>query len=189
MNPVMCFPNGRMLWLGCKLAAHDQRFLKSNEIAARWCVMDGHQLWGCQGFEDMETTNSNQLTEGKIPPEHLLEQIAELWKRLKTKSVLVHCLRGANRSPLMVLLFLYMLTSEPWATLYDYLWKIRPIVDLQRPAPGHKVTPTDLFNKMAPELRELADELGMPLMKLPRVMSKVDFARFAIANFPTAPEQ
>jgi hypothetical protein len=49
---------------------------------------------------------------------------------------LVCCLRGCNRSAAALLAILVAITGSPWRVIFDYVKKLRPVIDVFSSGPG-----------------------------------------------------
>ena len=135
MTPVLDLVAGGQLWLGSMVTP---AILRSNAIGGVVdCTGRPRELPG--GIESLMNFDLDRMTE-----EHdvatALKALEVIDQKLEAgDSVLVNCLRGANRSPVLVILYLMLKCNLTWQQAVDHASLCRGLVDVRDPKWGFTV--------------------------------------------------
>jgi hypothetical protein len=132
------------LWIGCKTALNRVQSnmirvllsccdynINSNSQAASYCNV-------------MPNLDINAIVAGKLKSDFVRECFLQFDRNAAASgSGMMQCLRGANRSGLVMIAFLMARFKLTTSDAIGYLKELRPIVDISQPARGCGVFPVD----------------------------------------------
>ena len=178
MHPILEFPAGNLLWLGGKNAGHDKKTLLENDISVRFCCADKHALWPSREFKDIHI-DTNALTEGTIPIEEFIKKRHQVWDYIEAgHSVLVFCLQGANRSPLITMILVMQATDCSVMDAVKYVRSLRGIVEVSEPGPGCSVSPLDFLREHEERLLTEVWHRHLYLCEMPPLLTRGQFVHW-----------
>ena len=91
---------------------------------------------------------------------HLLESLHVLFRAWHSgHSIGIHCINGANRSGMMVVAFVMMVTGDEPTNIYRYIKKLRRLIDLDGGVhDGHERRPLAFLEQHKREIRDVVSK-------------------------------